>query len=91
MIKRQIEPLSTEKCNCMQIPHSLPFQITCLQTLAGKKVAFPCFHFLYWTFKFMVTSSSINSFKYFFCQGIQVLQGPFIKTNVIYSNFDLVK
>ena len=39
----------------------------------------------------MVTSSSINFFKYFFCQGVQVLQGPFIETNVTNSSFHLVK
>ena len=39
----------------------------------------------------MVTSSSINFFQYLFCQGVQVLQGPFIKTNVTTSSFHLVK
>ena len=39
----------------------------------------------------MVTSSSINFFKYFFCQGVQVLQGPFIETNVTNSSFHPVK
>ena len=38
----------------------------------------------------MVTSSSINFFKYFFCQGVQVLQGPFIETNVTNSRFQPV-
>ena len=44
-----------------------------------------------WTFKFMVTSSSNNFFKYFFRQGVQVLQGPFIETNVTNSSFHPVK
>ena len=39
----------------------------------------------------MVTSSSITFFKYFFGQGIQVIQGPFIETNVTNSSFHLVK
>ena len=39
----------------------------------------------------MVTSSSINFFKYFFCQGVQVLQGPFIETNETISRFHPVK
>ena len=39
----------------------------------------------------MVTSSSINFFKYIFFQGIQVLQGPFIETNVTQASFHLVK
>ena len=39
----------------------------------------------------MVPSSSINFFKYFFCQGTQVLQGPFIETNVPNSSFHRVK
>ena len=41
--------------------------------------------------KFMVTSSSTNFFKYFFCQGDQVLQKRFIKANVTNSSFHLVK
>ena len=39
----------------------------------------------------MVTSSSINIFKYFFCQGIQVLKGSFIERNVVNSSFHLIK
>ena len=39
----------------------------------------------------MVTSSSINLFKYFFCQGVHVLEGPFIETNVTNSSFHPVK
>ena len=39
----------------------------------------------------MVTSSSNNFFKYIFCQSIQVLQGPFIETNVTNSSFHLAK
>ena len=39
----------------------------------------------------MGTSSSINLFKYYFCQGIQVLQRPFIETNVTNSSFHLVR
>ena len=39
----------------------------------------------------MVTSSSINLFKYFFCQGVQVLKGPLIETNVTNSSFHPVK
>ena len=39
----------------------------------------------------MVTSSSINFFKCFFCQGAQVLQGPFIGTRVTNSSFHSVK
>ena len=39
----------------------------------------------------MVTSSSINFFKYFFCQGIQALKGSFIERNVANSSFHLIK
>ena len=39
----------------------------------------------------MVTSSSTNVFKYFFCQGSQVLQGPFTETIVTNSSFHLAK
>ena len=39
----------------------------------------------------MVTLSSINFFKYFFYQGIQVLLGSFKKTNMTNSSFHLVK
>ena len=39
----------------------------------------------------MVTSSTINFFKYFFRQGVLVLQGPFIETNVTNSRFHPVK
>ena len=46
MTKRQIKALSIQKSNCMQIPHALPFQITCLQTLVREKVPLPFFDFL---------------------------------------------
>ena len=39
----------------------------------------------------MVTSSSTNVFKYFFCQGSQVLQGSFTETIVTNSSFHLAK
>ena len=39
----------------------------------------------------MVTSSSTNFFKYLFCQGSQVLKGPFIERIVTNLSFHLVK
>ena len=39
----------------------------------------------------MVTSSSINFLKSFFCKDVQVLQGSFIETNVTNSSFHPVK
>ena len=39
----------------------------------------------------MVRTSSNNFFKYFSRQGVQVLQGPFIETNVTNSSFHPVK
>ena len=46
MNKRQIKDLSIHKGNCMQIAHAVLFQITCLQTLASKKIPLLFFHFL---------------------------------------------
>ena len=36
----QIQEVSMEKGHCMYIPYPLPFQITCLQTLAIRKIHF---------------------------------------------------
>ena len=77
----------------MQIPYPLLFRITCLQILASRKIHLRFFisYQSYRTLKFIATSSSTNFYKYFFCQGSQVMKKPFIKTNVTNSSFHLVK
>ena len=77
----------------MQIPYPLLFRITCLQILASRKIHLRFFisYQSYRTLKFIATSSSTNFYKYFFCQGSQVMKKSFIKTNVTNSSFHLVK
>ena len=75
----------------MNIPYPLLFQITCLKILASRQINlrfFICYQ-LYRTFKFMVKSSFTNFFIRF-CDVSEVLQGPFIKTNVTNLSFYLV-
>ena len=73
MTKRQIKDISIQKRNCMRIPCALLFQITCLQSLAARKILFSNSGYKYQTFKLIGISSFTNFFKYFFCQGSQVL------------------